>query len=449
MSASEPASAEPVADESVWFDLWTLVRYLKGEPEAIRVVTSCRGAFWLGLSFVLLAGIPRDYDGADLLQEPHWLVIPLIASTLAALLFFFCCEVVFTRRRDAPFLTRFGQFLSAFWMTGPLAWLYAIPVERFLGEVAAAQANLCLLGLVATWRVLLLSRVVQVLYSGDFKRAFTVVFFMADLLAIAAVFGMPKPVWNIMGGVRLSEAEGFLLDASLIGTLVSIVLAVPLLLAVGMVVSDRSSGRISGASGLNPQMRIHRNMWRLVMSLLIVGTGLLLWAQPEQQRKTRIESLLKSGRIEQGLDELSRLRPDDLPSHWEIPPRIGFGEREPSPVDVICLAFERPAADWIQRRMLNKLDRFLGGGHFSEWDQLDESSASRLLAVIELRVPFLDGHRYRWEQIFKCDLSAEPRHGVEIRRRLQRWLKLPPLEEAQVEETPPAQADDDSSRADR
>lgn len=449
MSASEPAAAEPVADEVVWFDLRTLARFLKGESEAIRAVTACRGAFWPGLAFVLLAGIPRDYDGADLLREPHWLVIPVIVSTLAALLFFFSCEVVFTRRHDAPFLARLGQFLSAFWMTGPLAWLYAVPVERFLDEVTAAKANLCLLGLVATWRVLLLSRVVQVLYSGDFKRAFVVVFCVADLLAIAAAIGMPKPVWNIMGGVRLSEAEGFLLDASLIATLVSIVLAIPLLLAVGMIASDRSSGRISGASGLNPQMRIHRNVWRLLMSLLIAGNGLLLWAQPAQQRKTRIESLLKSGRIEQGLDELSRLRPDDLPSHWEIPPRIGFGEREPSPVDVICLAFERPAADWVQRRMLNKLDRFLGSGYFSVWDQLDESSASRLLAVIEQRLPFLDDHRNRWEQIFQRDLSTEPQHGVEIRRRLQRWMKLPPLEEAQVEEMPPGQADDDSSRADR
>lgn len=448
MSVSEPVSVEPLADESEWFDLRTLARYLKGDPQAIRAVTACRGAFWPGLAFVLLAGIPRDYDGADLLREPHWLVIPLIASTLAALLFFFCCEVVFTRRRDAPFLTRFGQFLSAFWMTGPLAWLYAIPVERFLDEVTAAKANLCLLGLVATWRVLLLSRVVQVLYSGDFKRAFVVVFCVADLLAIAVANGMPKPVWNIMGGVRLSDAEDFLLGTAIIGTLVSMVLAVPLLLAAGMIASDRSSGRVVESSGLKSPVRLHRRVWLLPLSLLIAGTGLLLWAQPEQQRKTRIESLLKSGQVEQGLDELSRLQPDDLPPYWEVRPRIGFGEREPSPVDVICLAFERPAADWVQRRMLNKLDRFLGSGYFSEWGQLDDDSASRLLAVIEQRVPFLDGHRNRWEQIFQSDLSAEPQHGVEIRRRLHRWLKLPPMEATPVDATQPAQADDDSSGAD-
>lgn len=444
MSASEPASAEPVADESVWFDLRTLVHYLKGDPVAIRVVTSCRGAFWLGLSFVLLAGIPRDYDGADLLREPHWLAIPLIASTLAALLFFFCCEVVFTRRRDAPFLTRLGQFLSAFWMTGPLAWLYAIPVERFLGEVAAAQANLCLLGLVATWRVLLLSRVVQVLYSGDFKRAFTVVFFMADLLVIAAAFGMPKPVWNLMGGVRLSDAENLLLGTAIISTVVSEFLAIPLLILVWMIASDRSSGRVVEVSGLNSPVRLHRRVWLLPLSLLIAGIGLLLWAQPEQQRKTRIESLLKSGQVKQGLDELSRLQPDDLPPYWEIPPRLGFGEREPAPVEVICLAFERPSADWVQRRMLNKLDRFLSLGYSTKWDQLDQDEAGRLLTVIEQRVPFLEGHRDRWERIFHRDLSSETKHGVEVRKRLVRWLKLPPTEERQ----PPA-TEDDSSSADR
>ena len=55
-------------------------------------------------------------------------------------------------------------------MTAPLAWLYAIPYERFLSPVGATRANLWTLGLVAAWRVLLIIRVLVVLLS--YRRLF-------------------------------------------------------------------------------------------------------------------------------------------------------------------------------------------------------------------------------------------------------------------------------------
>ena len=42
--------------------------------------------------------------------------------------------------------TTFRSFLNLYWMTAPLAWLYAIPFERFLSPADATTANLALLG---------------------------------------------------------------------------------------------------------------------------------------------------------------------------------------------------------------------------------------------------------------------------------------------------------------
>ena len=51
-------------------------------------------------------------------------------------------------------------------MTAPLAWIYAIPVERFLGAYEATQANLWMLGIVSVWRIVLMIRVVSVLFGA-------------------------------------------------------------------------------------------------------------------------------------------------------------------------------------------------------------------------------------------------------------------------------------------
>src|SRR5206468_2426101 len=98
--------------------------------------------------FVLSAGLAREYDGEDLLAEPWHLAIPLGASLASSFLLFAVAYVVavFRGAPCEPFYGRYLYFLGLFWMTAPLAWLYAIPYERFLSPVGAVQANLLTLG---------------------------------------------------------------------------------------------------------------------------------------------------------------------------------------------------------------------------------------------------------------------------------------------------------------
>ncbi len=190
----------------------TLFRFLIGGRLAIAEIASDKRAVWIGLLFVISAGLARDYDGAYLLAEPWHVVMPLCASLAASLLLYALLYRTLVRRMaNRPrFWSGFRVFVSLFWMTAPLAWLYAIPYERFLGSYEAALANLSTLGVVSIWRVLLITRVVSVLMNVRIWTAFFPVMLFADVVALVGVMASPVPIVRIMGGVRYSPADELL-----------------------------------------------------------------------------------------------------------------------------------------------------------------------------------------------------------------------------------------------
>ena len=137
----------------------TLLKFLVGNREAILQIGRTPAVLWLGGLFVLSAGFAREYDGKDLLAEPWHLAIPFAASLATSfLLFCLVYAIALARGIDRqPFLNAYRSFLTLYWMTSPLAWLYAIPVERMYSAGDAMRANLWLLGIVALWRVALMT----------------------------------------------------------------------------------------------------------------------------------------------------------------------------------------------------------------------------------------------------------------------------------------------------
>src|ERR1700751_1245326 len=124
--------------------LVTLLRFLIGDRAAILQLAGSRWTLLIGLLFVLSAGFAREYDGEDLLHEPWHLLLPMAASLVSSFLLY-CILYGFStfNRQDGPsFFAGYRSFLSLFWLTAPLAWLYAIPYERFLDPLPATQANL-------------------------------------------------------------------------------------------------------------------------------------------------------------------------------------------------------------------------------------------------------------------------------------------------------------------
>lgn len=186
----------------------TLVLYLISNRQAILDLAADRRALWVGLLFVLSAGFAREYDGADLLRQPWLLLVPLAVSLAASfLLFLVACGPVFLRRVSRPrFLPAYRSFLALFWMTAPLAWLYAVPYERFLSPADATAANLWTLGIVAAWRVVLMIRVVAVITARTGWAAFLLVGMLAGGVAVGvSTLVPPARVVGFMGGAYVPE----------------------------------------------------------------------------------------------------------------------------------------------------------------------------------------------------------------------------------------------------
>src|SRR4051812_17654529 len=89
-----------------------------------------------------------------------WLIGPLVFSFFSGSFLYGLLIRGFAKSHLSPENrneTRWATFMALFWLTAPIAWLYALPVERVLDPYRAAQANIALLSIVSLWRVLLMS----------------------------------------------------------------------------------------------------------------------------------------------------------------------------------------------------------------------------------------------------------------------------------------------------
>jgi hypothetical protein len=126
--------------------------YLVGSRKAIEEIAANRWYLLIGFILVLTGGLARNYDGAYLPAEWHVLLHGPAVSTVNALVLFSLLYAAarFRNGITPPFFAGFLSFLALFWMTAPMAWLYAIPYERFMTPVDAVAANLWTLAFVSS-----------------------------------------------------------------------------------------------------------------------------------------------------------------------------------------------------------------------------------------------------------------------------------------------------------
>jgi hypothetical protein len=359
----------------------TLLRYLIGDRQAILEIAADRRAFWVGLLFVLSAGFAREYDGEDLWHEPWHLLIPLAASLVSSFVLFTICFVrlVKTDPQRPAFFAAYRSFLTLFWMTAPLAWLYAVPYERFLGAADAVRANLLTLAVVAVWRVALMVRVVQVLMGYRVLSAVLLVLAFADLVAFLAALLTPRPVFAIMGGVRLTESE--ILIRSVTHNLMCLggcSFPIWLFAAIAQVGSDKPAWRLAAETA--PVAVVpSRGLLALAFTSLVVWVFILPTTQAEQRLRHTAERDLREGRIAEAVTFMSAHAAMDFPPHWEPPPRMGYGETNPPLLDILEAIVERPTAPWVELAYLEKVWPFVGnyGVHY-----LSTTEVSRLVRLL-------------------------------------------------------------------
>jgi len=278
--------------------LRTLGRYLIGDRAAILELASDRRALAVGAIFVLSAALAREYDSAQLAEQPWRLLLPFAASLAASfILFLITCGKLFTREKDRPpFLSAYRSFLTLFWFTAPMAWLYAVPYEQFLAPADAVRANLLTLALVSIWRVALITRVVTVLTAYRLRTALVLVLaFGATIATGLAIANFSKPVIDIMGGVaEPTESEKVMRGVTWSTTCLGL-LAVPVLWILGLVFLSGEKPVWQPHLGDESPRRPSYGIWILAGASVLLFAALLPGMQRGNFLRARAEHNLRTG----------------------------------------------------------------------------------------------------------------------------------------------------------
>ncbi|MCL4742558.1 MAG: hypothetical protein KJZ54_10190 [Phycisphaerales bacterium] len=392
--------------------------FLVGDRDAIVALAGNRWTLAVGAFLVLTASLARNYDGAFLPAE--WTVLTHgYAASIGNSLVLFAAVYAFGRFPDAQNYRVVGGylgFLGLFWMTSPLAWLYAMPYERFLTPVGAIEANLWTLALVAAWRVTLISRVLSVLFDLPLLPVFLLVAFWADVILFAATQVTPAPIVDFMGGLQHSEEDELLSSVrftvmvfSFLGLFVLGVAA-----AIGLYWL-RSNGPLEiGISNVRPS----GGVLGACFLAALVAAGALACAQPEQQRRHIAERLLLEGRVEEAFVFMSGFDRSAFPPIWGPPPRVAYEELRPSIKEVRAALVSVEAAPWVRAAYLDKSWRNLplSGVHLLTMPDPDE---------------FIDGFvrqdrraRDEWREVAEVLLfhaEHDDRYAAEDRERYRRY----------------------------
>lgn len=343
-------------------EVGTWIRYLFGQAEAIFKVAGSRSALWTGIALVLLTAIARNYDQTFISENPIlWLLGPLLFSIVSGSWLYLVIYAGFARRRmyapGDPMPTPDGgwpSFMGLFWMTAPIAWLYAIPVERFLDSVSAARANVTLLALVSLWRVVLMTRVMQVTTKAPFGIALVWILFAAsvEVLVISAYGtfsgGLAERIMAAMSGMRNSPEEEIMRKAmnTAFGgafwiALISVVIA--------FIWRPKEQLRpLSSPAGTSMP-------WTALAIAACLWVAIAVNPQRELARTVAVEQLMAKHQAREALDILAAHQPGDFAPARVLPPK----PFERSVFDELPECFGVVQASdppWVRVHLVSRLD---------------------------------------------------------------------------------------------
>jgi len=372
-----------------------LPRFLLGSRRAILEIAASPWSIVVGAIFVLSAGLAREYDGEALVIEPWHALRPLGASLASGTALFFvvqlglACKTIPAKGTRPPPLAAYRSFMGVFWMTAPMAWLYAIPYEQFMTPIAAITLNLWTLALVAVWRVVLMVRVVQVLYGIGPIASFFYVLLFADAVVIVILNVAALPVIDVMGGVRGSGRDALIGSVAMTTGLLAFLTA-PVWLLGSLIVTAALKPSYPDLASFRPS-RFPKALVAWAVGSVVVFAPLLLLTQPDQVRRFETEKLLAEGRVGEAFELMSSRTPADYPPGWDGPPQYGRrGDDGPGFKELWAAFRESWPTDWVAQMYLPKLREALradigalDGRYGSRWDSIQFGLEDGSLAQIE------------------------------------------------------------------
>jgi len=332
-------------------------RYQCGDPEAIRELAAQRGSLIVGLVLVLCAGIAREYDHEYIGDAPVFFLLPLFASLVIALLLYGSLRLFVLRNEIDPVAGRLVSFLSLFWLTAPLAWIYALPAERLLPPVAAAVVNLGLLAIVASWRVWLLGRACALLFDASLPRVLAAILLPGSILVWVGSIASTLSLVSIMGGISLAPETRLLVDVNWFVFYTAPVFCVASLVAL-LRTTTRPTPRLSLAEVQRP-LPVSGLLATLVLACVLAVPG-----QIEMRRYVAVDDLIDSKDYQVAIRFLSTHNAEQFPPTHAIPPdpqRVGTGARGHMPE--IIAALEKDDREWVRSLYLGYVGILMGKGN--------------------------------------------------------------------------------------
>lgn len=338
-------------------NLFDLPGFLVGNRACIERLARSRVPLVIGPFLVLSASLARNYDGAALPQEWTMLTHGIVASVVNA--FFLHCIMRLSAGRSfpgPPFWKSFAAFLGLFWLTAPMALVYAIPFERFLEPVEAIKNNLWTLAAISVWRVVLIARVISVLAGVRIWAPLFLTLLYSDVVVFIAAMLMNAPIVNFMGGMQHAPPEAILTVVRFFTAQFSMLAFLPLAIVTGVVANGFKPVWIS----VEPQsrsLRPSRPVLIFTCFLLAIWIAPLAWTQPEQHLRFQVDSLILNGRAADALQLLDEHERSELPPMWDPEPQLAYrGDHEAALAEIVdAFAVQPPSKKWVRELMLDKM----------------------------------------------------------------------------------------------
>ncbi len=379
----------------------TILLYLCGHAGAIRAVAESRAAFVTGLVLVLITTIPRNYDQTFIGESPlRWVLGSLVFSVVSGS-WLYCiayCHGVRVHLGDSeqtrpPYWAGWRSFMGLFWMTAPVAWLYALPVERYLESIGAVKVNLGLLAIVALWRVVLMVRVFQVICWPPWPM--TVLWVLTAAVGevlVVTLFGggVAKAILAGMGGMRNSPEEEIVMSVLAGATVVSF-WVFPILALITSILNWQMHCEVIDF----PERKADSVRW---LPLGVAAAGWLavaVYPQTQVARNATADRLAAEGKFPELIAYLSAHQPGDFAPARQLPPK-------PFEVEVFkqlpqCFKALTPeAAPWVRQHFMKRLDEF--ASHYTgRWHTPNETQRIQNTSdAISAWGRRSDAHDFKW-----------------------------------------------------
>lgn len=303
--------------EAKQFSFMDVLLALVGHRASIlRAIDSERGLLFM-LAMVGIASICREYDGASFFHQPGELIKPLITSVILASVLFVAVILarILAHCRSEQLSSAYRRFLMGYWITAPLAWFYAVPVETFTDAITAVYLNLTLLSVVAVWRVALFTRIASVITGLP---AWIVLCWIGPVCCFVACVAMGLirlDIVGVMGGIRLSESEQILVNftrqADMILTWIGWSLVLGFFASLFVLYSMRLDSPIAPA--YRP-CKIAKSNWSVLAAIFVALLGGCVYFQPKQFRAAQVNRLIKANSIGEAIALMERHQRDDYPA---------------------------------------------------------------------------------------------------------------------------------------